>query len=641
MQEAIYDIGNIVIENSSGIEPYLKKVKDKNKDKKLNVFKIIFDTKNKKIDFDFLEEINSKTSKKYLFVGRIGGPNNHQITLASDKISNHITQSVYGLYLKLNDGKLKTLLKNVLDEFYIETGINNSRYKYMLDIDNITKGNDSQEIIKSTKEGKEIVSKTEKKINEYLKQSEHVELKDFGIFTVFIDEENIFESEEYYDVIFESVVPQEKETNDDNKEICSFCGKKGLMNYELKNFDIKYYTTDSWTFSSNIDKKNFNKTFILCSDCEKKIIAGQKYMSEKLNTSLARMPLYILPHFLFDNPLDKEDLDNFSDKIQKSFKIIKNYESVKDAKNELEQIKSYYTDKKLVFAIDMAFYKKNQQSTKIIKTIKDIDPEIIFEIENALEKVNTEEVFMRDKFMLSLESFIYNLPIKQKDNSPSNYRYMLEIYEKIFLKRKINKRKIIESFLELLGAIYFERHEFIGSSEKAKISEKIKSQNKILLFLENMNLFEKEDKMNTEELGIKDENIKKYIETVGYDEQKTALFLLGYLMGEIGKSQSKGNDDGKKPILNKLNYKGSDLNKIKKLSVTVFGKLKQEKILKYYERLHGTLKYLMDKNESNWKLNASENEYYILSGFGYSSMWKEKSDTEKEENINQGVENNG
>ncbi|UYP01351.1 type I-B CRISPR-associated protein Cas8b/Csh1 [Oceanotoga sp. DSM 15011] len=408
------------------------------------------------------------------------------------------------------------------------------------------------------------------------------------------------------------------------------------MNWELKNFDIKYYTIDSWTFSSNMDKKNFNKTFILCSECEKKIIAGQKYMSEKLKTSLARMPLYILPHFLLENPLDKEDLDNFSDKIQKSFKIIKNYESIKEAKKELEQIKYYYKDKKLYFTLDMLFYKKQQQSTKIIKTIKDIDPEIIFEIEDSIQKVQKEEVFSNDRFNISLESFVYNLPIKQKENSPTNYRYILEIYEKIFLKIKINKKKMIQNFLRLLGAIHFGNHEFIGSTENTKIAEKIKSQNKLLLFLENMNLFEKEDKMNIEELGIKDENIKKYINTVGYDEQKTALFLLGYLMGEIGKKEAKGNDENKKPILNKLNYKGSDFKKIQKLYVTVFGKLKQEKILKYYEKLHGIIGFLINKNENTWNLNASENEYYILSGFGYSNMWKEKVD-KKDENIIQEV----
>lgn len=639
MQEAIYDMGDIIIKNSSGIEPYLKRAKDKNKDKKLNVFKINFDINNKKIDFDFLEEISSKTSKKYLFVGRIGGPNNLQFSLSADKIETHISQSIYGLYLKLDEGELKNTLKDILEEFYIETEINNNRYKYILNIDKITGKNQIDKIISSSKDGKEIIKELKKEINEYLKQNKQVKLDNFGIFVIFINNQNIIQSKEYLDILFRNIVPQEnieKLKNEKKEEICSFCGKKGIMNWELKNFDIKYYTIDSWTFSSNMDKKNFNKTFILCSECEKKIIAGQKYMSEKLKTSLARMPLYMLPHFLLENPLDKEDLDNFSDKIQKSFKIIKNYESIKEAKKELEQIKYYYKDKKLYFTLDMLFYKKQQQSTKIIKTIKDIDPEIIFEIEDSIQKVQKEEVFSNDRFNISLESFVYNLPIKQKENSPTNYRYILEIYEKIFLKIKINKKKMIQNFLRLLGAIHFGNHEFIGSTENTKIAEKIKSQNKLLLFLENMNLFEKEDKMNIEELGIKDENIKKYINTVGYDEQKTALFLLGYLMGEIGKKEAKGNDENKKPILNKLNYKGSDFKKIQKLYVTVFGKLKQEKILKYYEKLHGIIGFLINKNENTWNLNASENEYYILSGFGYSSMWKEKVD-KKDENIIQEV----
>ncbi len=59
-----------------------------------------------------------------------------------------------------------------------------------------------------------------------------------------------------------------------------------------------------------------------------------------------------------------------------------------------------------------------------------------------------------------------------------------------------------------------------------------------------------------------------------FDEQKTSMFLLGYLIGEIGKEQ-KNPETNKKPILDKINYNGMSLNKLLILTNEVFDKLNQ------------------------------------------------------------------
>lgn len=48
---------------------------------------------------------------------------------------------------------------------------------------------------------------------------------------------------------------------------------------------------------------------------------------------------------------------------------------------------------------------------------------------------------------------------------------------------------------------------------------------------------------------------------MGYNEQETAMFLLGYLIGEIGNVQYRKTEEGTKPILNKLNFNGLDRQK--------------------------------------------------------------------------------
>ena len=78
-------------------------------------------------------------------------------------------------------------------------------------------------------------------------------------------------------------------------------------------------------------------------------------------------------------------------------------------------------------------------------------------------------------------------------------------------------------------------------------------------------------------------------------------------------------------------------NKIRKISLTIFNKLRQEKILRYNESIYSEFRRLFDKNEENWNLNDYENEFYILSGYAYSNMYKK--DEPELENEEGGIEN--
>jgi CRISPR-associated protein Csh1 len=114
------------------------------------------------------------------------------------------------------------------------------------------------------------------------------------------------------------------------------------------------------------------------------------------------------------------------------------------------------------------------------------------------------------------------------------------------------------------------------------------------------------------------EEMKNYIEKLGFDEQKTSLFLLGVLIASIGSEQY--NIAKKKVILEKINFGGMPIQKIKNFSTQIFEKLKQYKLLDYNEKIFAIAKELLDKNEKNWMLNPAENVYYILSGYA----WKTK-----------------
>lgn len=158
----------------------------------------------------------------------------------------------------------------------------------------------------------------------------------------------------------------------------------------------------------------------------------------------------------------------------------------------------------------------------------------------------------------------------------------------------------------------------------------------LLRFLEKLSVITGGEKMDISQLTISEE-FREFIKDVGYSEEQTSLVLLGKLIYEIGKAQSK-NKLISKPILDKINYQGMSLNKLQKLSNEVFEKLKQYKLITsdkssyYLQNIYTDHKTLFDKNINNWNLTSQESVFYILSGYAIGSRpIEKKKDKDKEE----------
>ncbi len=122
----------------------------------------------------------------------------------------------------------------------------------------------------------------------------------------------------------------------------------------------------------------------------------------------------------------------------------------------------------------------------------------------------------------------------------------------------------------------------------------------------------------TDDLIPKD--ISEYWENleIYQDNQKKGLFLLGYLIGEVGSKQSSQQIKNK-PILNKINFQGMGTEKLNRLSSDVLEKLKQYKLLDFKENVYSASHLLIEENIENWSLSNQENVFYILSGFAFSN----------------------
>lgn len=636
MQEGMIQIGEAVLKGGDFVSSLVKEINiiDK-KNKPLHIFKYNFNTKDKKLIIDTTEEATSESALKYLYIGSAPGAASRQWYATTSNYLYHLTETIANLASMNFKDSLKKKLETIKENFYVDLGeeFNNPKNRYILNFSALGIENcDVKGILEEVKSQlktdsvdkplrEELKKRYTKIFESYLKEKFQLKKEGFALYTILIDDEPLCNFEEYRGAI-KSEKEGGKSKNKSTKKVernrcCSCCGSREDLTDEIQT-EIKFYIKDKITFASDFDKNNFSKNMLMCQNCLKSILAAEKYIMNYLNTKIAGFTLYIVPHFVIGESLEIKELDFCSKKVVKSFNTVTNYKSLVDLRDEIDN-RLEFADKQSYFLLNFIFYKKIQKATKVQKFIKDINPSIFKEIAEAeYETVNCSLRIFGENFnrRITLHKVYYLTPIRLIEGQAVQYKSLLNIYENIFLKRQMKKVNIIDGAIKSCRIINYEEVGYNVS--KSEIHNIIMDANLFIKFLENLGCLKVGETMDTSTLMV-DDKIKKYIEEMNYSEEETALFLLGYLIGEIGNSQRKRSSEGKKPILNKLNYAGIDKSKLTRLVTEVFGKLNQEKIRAYNEINFNECKRLIDKNFKQWSLNKQQNLFYILSGYGYET----------------------
>ncbi len=639
MLEEIIEIGEKILAEQDIIDSRIIKVNiedDKGNPKKIVI--IDFDTANKKVNFK-VKEMDEDTVSQYLNLGRDGGPNANQWYVTFTNSVSLTSEVVSQLAEKEIPADIKEKLNLITDEFYYDFGEDvTPKYRYMLDLYKIGVISESlKEIYEKYKEEskpyKEVQSYLQKEFQKYLEKSKGAKKKQIGLYTLSIDGQAVGSSKWYRDLVKKRFTVQNQNLTDNEKLCCSFCGSKEGCTSNLSEMSIKYYTTNQLIFANNFDRKNYDKNMVLCKSCKDKLLTGEKFVQNHMQGKISKLDVYIIPHIIYSSyEFKQNDLYRLSNKLKQTINTANNIENLKIYKYGLQELDEAAGEGNH-YLINLAFYKKMNQATKILKLIKDINPGIFEKIGESINEAQFtfEKYFQlipKRKYQRGLNLVYYMTPIRLSQKVPTQYQNVLNIYEALFYGRKLNREEIISNITECLKINWFEQVDYNVSSPNSRdfIDFRISDGLYYMLFLENMGNVERSKIMDVSKLNLKD-NYKGYITDMRYDDQQASLFLLGCLVGAVGRSQNSkaaaaDNSGTYKPILNKINFNGMDFVKVKRLSNEILNKLRQEKILRYTEAIFSAHKMLMGLNEKNWKYNKDENLYYILSGYAYETMKK-------------------
>ncbi|MCX7654626.1 MAG: TIGR02556 family CRISPR-associated protein [Fervidobacterium sp.] len=623
MLSGILEIGKTII----GSGDYLKSkvILEKNETDKSKIVRIVFHPKDKIIKI-VPEEFDQSKCEKYLWVGNCKGTL-PQTRLTSNDITKIFVDSIFNAYERIENGELKEILKDIIDKFTCQKRKKGKTIR-VIDISLIE---DIDQELKNEWEEKDNVEDMGDLLSKYIANKLSISKKFTSklLYTVFYEDKSLVQFKEYKDMLLEEFT--EKAFEKSKFGVCHGCGKESELTKDFSTFELKFFITDKINFASGINKEGFYKNFALCDECFKSFGAGERFLKNYLRTKFANVSYtcYVIPEFY-----DISTIPSISVLVKRAERTIRTVQAL----NSVDKWKEYREalEEKIgteAFAINFVFAEEQNAAVKIKKLIMDVPPsrieEIISKRRSVYEKfINlifgdpiNDTLKTADIGELDFDRIFYLFPVRR--DLPN---IILEIYDSILTKKPLSERELAKLFLEVVTIYYYEKYNNYYHLKPRieptwKVIYHILASNQFLLYACQIDVLHGGDeKMAYEELDNIDSDLRNYVEELKLDEQKTGLFLLGVLLSEIARVQeSKG--DGKKVVLEKLNYYGMPQSKIKILSNEIFEKLKQYKVLnKYTELIYAFAKKYLDKNDRDWTLSPQENVYWIKSGYAYRTM---------------------
>jgi len=484
---------------------------------------------------------------------------------------------------------------------------------------------------------------------------------EISIYTVKINDQPVCQTKEYREK-YRAMIFNEKIDSlfnkpskfYQNKAPCSICCESKETTSDSTSLGFKFYMRDKIGFSSNLDGK-FTKNYNICKDCYQYLMIGENFIDENLKSRIGDLDVYIIPHFILN--IDNLDMKKFSQYIELSTNSIANLKYLKKFQDKLSKQFRKYESSKNNFIINYLFYQPSAKGDfKILKLIKDIPPRrlgVIRRKEEEISKLVDDKYGGNRNLKIDLNSIWRCVPIKtdKKANKKLGYSRYLDIIDSIFSDKKIKYDFLIEQFTETIRIIKFKRVGYnikgfkggksVELNNKALentdilrlIQNKILQLNFLLLFIKKLDILgglEMDNMSEVYENDLKEMLSKEIWEYLGdmeiyKDGRKKALFLLGYLIGEIGSAQRRS-EHKKEPILDKINFQGMGTEKLGRLANEVVEKLRQNKsargeiLLNYNNKnIHSAFKMLFERNKEDWRLSNQENVFYVLSGYAFSN----------------------
>lgn len=681
MIEGVCTIGEAALQRQPLVDALVeelprKKQEELRKRQKLNV--IFLNLKTAPLGLDVgvkdVDKPDHPLLTEILWVGNAPS-NNPQDRVTTDNLEYLISQTGPNLIKRLGQGKLKDRLHEIDQTLYLDLGdgINvfkgqNDRYQKVWDLNKL--GLAKLELIERRKKREELEAICQEQGVDFLTKpflqayarkkgardaaklvAEIVETwvlkqlqlkrRDIALYTLQLNGELLARHPDYVAYLEKNLVDEAFEGANDG--VCHVCGRKEKVTANTTRFKLlKFYMTDKPGFASGFSKKGFARNYVLCRDCYRALLAGERFIANRLNTRLGHNNVYIIPVFHLPSVRPTAaTLESWAEYLKKRLAATQTLKQWKEFQEALEDYKEF-ENAKASFVLNLLFATKAQSAVKVNRLIQDVPPtrlDRLDEVRNKVRDFGNAHFGDFPEWDLSLGRMFYLFPIRiNKQKRQAQTHAFLEFLDALLTGRLLQLKSLIPKFLETACVHYFERYDSYVQGRPGNDRQAVDRaftvfllQSQLLLdYLKKLgqlgNFSQGGDFMEIEGETL-DKELRSYLEELGLERSQRALFLLGYLIGRIGSTPEQRASG--KPILNKVHFQGMDKGKIMRLANEVYEKLRQYKIADYNEGVYAAMKALLDRELAHLD-SPQENTYWLLSGYAYAT-WQAIKYGKKEE----------
>lgn len=409
---------------------------------------------------------------------------------------------------------------------------------------------------------------------------------------------------------------------------CHICGeiKQVLLEPAYPEGSILcIYNIDKIGFISNLERspENLLRTHTICVDCKRKLRVGLRYIERELRATIGKLNVFIIPTFAGAVELSK--ILEVLPKLKDAINVAILYERLEEIEEKLNELK-WFEGQSSIYQINVLFGKSESSHFVYQHLIQNVPVTRLIQIGEELIKsskkfmgifrgnsrrwrMNFAEIYRIFPLRISREGVEWKHIVELFDAMLSDYLYPAdELVRRAVLFAKIHRYGTYE--------LYNISQSSVNPDEV--MCEGLLKYILLLNVLRNMGIVKMEAE-TLKEVDVLDEDMKNFLKEQAFGEWQAALFLLGVLIGKIGREQYKKRDE-KKSVLDKIGFDGSPVERIKVLVNYVLKGLRDYKILNAEnEKLYGCMKTLLDRNIDKLR-NPIDNTFYLLSGYAYITM---------------------
>lgn len=616
-----------------------------------------------------VQEIDDTALNRYRWVGNNVG-NRPQFYLTTDQLKYLVGQAPVNLLARLEEaglenGSLYRRLSALVKSFFRELP-DGSR---VLDPQRL--GLATEDVIAATWEesegkpqerAKAVVAAVTEVVKKWALEQLELKAAEAALWTVLVDGKPLAADPDYALVLLRG---KEGAGDESGPGVCSVCGAEDrpvTPDFTQLSF-LKYYINDKLGAASGVTVEGFARNFQACRDCFRGLLLAERFIQDNLSLRVGRLSFLVLPAFLREPGLSRTDLAAWTERLKTRIGAFADFsgwmESIAGRRGLEAELQDLLEEMPHANAalLNFLFYQKSKSEFRVLSLIKDVAPSRIDQLLRHSHKLadHAAALLGPDRWWLDLTAIYRLIPLSEGPRG-AEYKKLLHIYHGLLMRAPLDRALLIREFVAL--ARVYQTGNYAGTNvpqpkagaEEREWTRRLLQANLFLKFLQEENLLRGGRSLSAPlelEAELLPEEMRAYLSAMAYDGPETALFLLGYLLNQVGQKQRERGYENK-PVLEKVNYAGMPWAKVVRLANILVDQLRQHDILKYHEGLFAVMKKLFDAHrpgahQQEWPLSPEENVFYILSGYAYGTRtalkaWAEKQNAKRQDDQEGGVD---